>query len=176
MSDATTHDQTDDKNKDDGKGTDDVVGLKSALQSEREARKASDKAARDLQTRLTAIENSGKSEAEKLTARLEQLERDNKAKGDAIRERDAKDAARTAAKTAGAPDGDLIYRVIKSDIEFDDDGKPTNLKTLIDDLKQLSPNLFKVEAKRINGGDGNGQKPKVSESMNSFIRASAGRE
>lgn len=140
------------------------------------ARKDSEKRARDLERDLEAIKNSGKSESEKLAARLEALEKDNKAKGDAIRERDAKDAARTAAKTAGAPDGDLIYRVIKSDIEFDDDGKPTNLKTLIDDLKQLSPNLFKVEAKRINGGDGNGQKPKVSESMNSFIRASAGRE
>ena len=172
MSDA--NDQNDNQ-QDDGKGADDVAGLKSALQSERDARKASDKAAKDLARELETIKNSGKSDAEKLAARIEALEKDNLAKSATIRERDAKDAARTAAKTAGAPDGDLIYRVIKSDIEFDDNGKPTNLSALIDDLKQLSPNLFKVEPKRIDGGAGNGTKPKTSDSMNSFIRQAAGR-
>lgn len=174
MSDTANTNQTDDAGKD--QSTDDVAGLKSALQAERDARKAADKTAKDLARELETIRNSGKSEAEKLAARLEALEKDNATKSAAIRERDAKDATRDAAKKAGAPDGDLIYRVIRADIEYADDGTPSNLKTLIDDLKQLSPNLFKAESKRIDGGAGNGSKPKVSESMNSFIRAAAGRE
>jgi len=175
MSDTANANQTDDAGKGD-QSTDDVAGLKSALQAERDARKTADKTAKDLARELETIRNSGKSEADKLAARLEALEKDNASKSAAIRERDAKDATRDAAKKAGAPDADLIYRVIKGDIEYADDGTPSNLKTLIDDLKQLSPNLFKAESKRIDGGAGNGSKPKVSESMNSFIRSAAGRE
>jgi hypothetical protein len=175
MSDGTnTNDQTDDTGKDDGKGADDLTGLKTALQAERDARKAADKTAKDLARELESIKNSGKSESEKLAARLEALEKDNQLKGAAIRERDAKDATRDAAKKAGAPDGDLIYRVIKSDLEYDDDGKPTNLKDLIADLKQTTPHLFKPESKRIDGGSGNGSKP-GKDDMNSMIRIAAGR-
>ena len=176
MSDGTnTNDQTDNSGKDEGKGADDVTGLKSALQAERDARKAADKTTKDLARELETIKNSGKSESEKLAARLEALEKDNQAKGAAIRERDAKDATRDAAKKAGAPDGDLIYRVLKSDIEYDDDGKPTNLKALIDDLKQTTPHLFKPATTRVDGGAGNGSKP-GKDDMNSMIRAAAGRQ
>lgn len=172
---ANTNDQTDNSGKDEGKGADDVTGLKSALQAERDARKAADKTAKDLARELETIKNSGKSESEKLAARLEALEKDNQAKGAAIRERDAKDATRDAAKKAGAPDGDLIYRVLKGDIEYDDDGKPTNLKDLIADLKQTTPHLFKPATTRVDGGAGNGSKP-GKDDMNSMIRAAAGRQ
>ena len=175
MSDATTTTTTDPKTGAEDKGVEDVTGLKTALQSERDARKNAEKTARDLQIRLTAIENSGKSESDKLTARLEALEKDNATKGLAIRERDAKDAARAAAKTAGAPDGDLVYRVIRSDLEFDDDGKPSNLKALIDDLKQTTPHLFKAASTRVDGGAGTGSNPGKSD-MNAMIRQAAGRE
>lgn len=175
MSDGTnTNDQTDNSGKDEGKGADDVTGLKSALQAERDARKAADKTAKDLARELETIKNSGKSESEKLAARLEALEKDNQAKGAAIRERDAKDATRDAAKKAGAPDGDLIYRVLKGDIEYDDDGKPTNLKDLIADLKQTTPHLFKPATTRVDGGAGNGSKP-GKDDMNAWIRQQAGR-
>ena len=53
MSDGTnTNDQTDNSGKDEGKGADDVTGLKSALQAERDARKAADKTAKDLAREL----------------------------------------------------------------------------------------------------------------------------
>ncbi len=155
-------------------GTEDVAGLKSALEKERDARRTADKTAKDLAKELETIRNSGKSESEKLAARLEVLEKDNQAKGAAIRERDAKDATRDAAKKAGAPDGDLIYRVLKGDIEYDDDGKPTNLKDLIADLKQTTPHLFKPATTRVDGGAGNGSKP-GKDDMNTAIRLAAGR-
>ncbi len=117
----------------------------------------------------------GDYEYDLLVKELEALEKDNQAKGAAIRERDAKDATRDAAKKAGAPDGDLIYRVLKGDIEYDDDGKPTNLKALIDDLKQTTPHLFKPATTRVDGGAGNGSKP-GKDDMNSMIRAAAGRQ
>lgn len=156
-----------------GKETDDLAGLKTALANEREARKAADKTAKDLQKRLTDIENSGKSESEKLAARLEALEKDNQAKGKAIQERDARDAVKDAAKKAGAPDPDLIFRVLKSDLEYDDDGSVSNLKPLIDDLKQTTPHLFKAPASKVDGGSGNSGNAKEA-GMNAWIRREAG--
>lgn len=153
-----------------------VEGLKSALEKEREARKTAEKTAKDLDKRLKDIETSGKSESEKLAARLEALEKDNLDKGAKLRARDAEDATRKAAKTAGAPDTDIVFRVIKSDIEYDSDGEPTNIKALIDDLKTTTPHLFKPAATRVDGGAGNGAKPNKGDEMNALIRRSAGRE
>lgn len=178
MSDATTtNDQTDDSGKDDGKGADDVTGLKTALQSERDARKAAEKSAKDLARELESIKNSGKSEAEKLAARLEALEKDVKSKSDALRDRDTRDAAielatemGTTPKTAGT-----IWKAIKNDVEFNADGTPSNLKTLLAEMKTENPDWFKPKTTRVDGGAGNGSKPGKAD-MNSFIRVAAGRE
>jgi hypothetical protein len=151
----------------------DVAGLKSALQAERDARKQADKARGDLEKQLKAIQDSGKSESDKLAARLEALEHDNAAKSKAIAERDARDAVKDAARKAGAPDTDLIYRVLKSDLEYDSDGSVLNTKALIDDLKTTTPHLFKSPAGKADGGSGNGTKAATG-GMNQWIRQAAG--
>jgi hypothetical protein len=171
MSDSTT--ETTETTTETTEGKEDVAGLKSALDKERDARKAAEKNATALQKRIEAIESSGKSESEKLAARLEALEADNAAKAKAISERDARDAVKDAAKKAGAPDTDLIFRVLKSDLEYDSDGSVLNTKALIDDLKTTTPHLFKPPTGKADGGSGNGT-PAAKGGMNSWIRQAAG--
>lgn len=139
--------------------TEDVAGLKSALEKEREARRGAERTAKALEGRLKTIEDSGKSEAEKTKQRLDELERANADKDKAIRERDAKDASRDAARKAGSPDPDLVYRVIRTDLEYDADGKATNVKTLIDDLKATSPHLFRAPGGKADAGAGKSGQP-----------------
>jgi hypothetical protein len=55
-------------------GADSVEGLKSALKTERDARKAGDKRVRELETRLSDFEDRDKTEAERLSARLTDAE------------------------------------------------------------------------------------------------------
>jgi hypothetical protein len=154
-------------------GKEDVAGLKSALQAERDARKQAEKSSNDLAKQLKAIQDSGKSESEKLAARLEALEKDNAAKSKSIAERDARDEVKDAAKKAGAPDPDLIFRVLKSDLEYDTDGSVLNTKALIDDLKTTTPHLFKPTTGKADGGSGTGTKAATG-GMNQWIRQAAG--
>jgi len=166
------------ENQNDPQPGDDLTGLKSALDKEREARKTAERAAKDLEKRLAAIENSGKSESEKIAARLAELEQANAAKDQAIRERDARDAIRAAARKAGAsPDAvDAVYRMVRGDIAYDDDGAPKNVDDLLKDAKQIAPQLFRASPKA-DGGAGNGSKPggqSFNQQMNAAIRQKAG--
>jgi hypothetical protein len=73
-----------------------------------------------------------------------------------VRERDAKDAVSDAAKKAGATDASPIWRMIKSDLEYDDEGKVKNLAELIRDAKSIAPQLFKPVSGKADAGAGNG--------------------
>lgn len=123
------------------------------------ARRDAEKVAKDLQTKLSAIEGSTKTEAEKLAARLKVLEDDNASKTARLRDRDAESIVTKAATKAGAPDADVVYRYLRSDIQFDDDGKPTNVAELLRELKEDKPSLFKKTAGPADAGGGNGSKP-----------------
>lgn len=174
MSDANDENQNDQQQ---DQQQDDVSGLKSALEKEREARKTAEKASKDLEKRLAAIENSGKSESEKIAARLKELEDANAAKDKAIRERDARDAVRAAARSAGAPADaiDAVYRMVKGDLEYGDDGTVTNLADLLKDAKTIAPQLFRAAS--ANGGAGNRQKAEGltgNQRINAGIRQIAG--
>lgn len=66
-----------------------------------------------------------------------------------------------------------LLRLIRSDYEFDDDGKVTNLKELIAEAKRDAPELFGAPASSVDAGaGGNGA---VGASMNDLIRRAAGR-
>lgn len=92
-----------------------------------------------------------------------------------LRERDAKDAVVTAAQKAGATaNPQAVYRLIKDDLEFDKDGKVTNLEEALAEAKSIAPELFKAVRGTANGGEGN--EGRAGNSMNSIIRRAAGRE
>lgn len=61
-----------------------------------------------------------------------------------------------------------IEKLVLAEIEYDDDGKPSNLREAIESVKSLAPALFAVSVNHIN--QGNGGKPVATNNMNDFIR------
>lgn len=59
-----------------------------------------------------------------------------------LRERDARDSVAGAAEAAGAKSGQRVYKIVSADLEFDNDGKITNLKDVIATAKTDFPELF----------------------------------
>lgn len=166
---------SDDDGAGDGKDKDDT-GLKTALDKERDARKAAEQRAKAAEKERDALKTAGQTDAEKAAA-----ERDAaKARADkyvaTVRTANGREAVRSAAKEAGAPDPDLIYRLVKADIDFDDDDEPTNVDRLVMDIKKEYPDQFKVKPGKADaGGEGAKGAPKKGADMNAWIRAQAGR-
>lgn len=77
-----------------------------------------------------------------------------------------------AAMRAGTGDPEAVWRLIKDDLEFSDDGKAANVDELLDTAKERHARLFddtKVSAK---GGDGGKRGTPPSETdMNAILRA-----
>jgi len=95
-----------------------------------------------------------------------------------LRIRDAQDSVVAAAKTAGFSNPEKIYRLVKDDLEFDDGGKPENVKDLIALAKRDFPEELSAAKGKgsADGGEGGGDKVTgANSSMNDFIRRAAGR-
>lgn len=94
----------------------------------------------------------------------------------ALRTREARDVVERAAKDAGAANTAKIYRLYKDEIEFDDKGKPSNLKELIATAKREYPEEFgKRSGGSADGGEGRGTGGAAKGSMNDIIRRASGR-
>jgi hypothetical protein len=66
-----------------------------------------------------------------------------------------------------------IVKLVTSDLEYDDDGKPANLKEAIQSAKNLAPDLFANSSASINAGNGrNNQTP--PRGMDALIRQATG--
>lgn len=134
-----------------------IDGLKSALNKERDARK-------DLSRQLKDL--AGK--AEQGSDLQNQL---NKASAD-LEEANARADFFEEAATKGVKNPKLAFVVAKQDGLIDGKGR-VNWET----LKEQYPELFTMAAKPPKGGagDGTGRAPSAKPSMNSFLRAAAGR-
>jgi hypothetical protein len=76
-----------------------------------------------------------------------------------------------AASSAGAVKPGVVWKLIKDDIEFDDDGKATNVADLIKATKSDSPELFGEVKKETRKGDGGNRGNATSgNDMNDAIR------
>lgn len=122
---------------------DETTNLRSALQKEREARKAAEKERKDLMKRLTDLEQAGKPEAERIAAERDALRQELDATRQQMRLTRGKAAALAAASEANAVTPGVIYRAIAADLEFDESGEPTNVGDLIAALKREAPVLFR---------------------------------
>ena len=155
----------------------DIDRLTAALTKERDANR---RAQADLKSARLEIEkagSAGKSDADKLAAEREAWQQRIEALTAKTRAAHGKDAVQQAAKSAGAPDADLIYRLVKSDIAYDDDSdEPSNVEELIAGCRKDFPDLFKTQpAKADSGGEGARGKPAKGTTMNDWIRQQAGR-
>jgi hypothetical protein len=123
------------------------------------------------------VNRATKDAADKAQLSKEQLlerERDDALK--LVRDRDLKDAF---IETAGIDyaKSSRLFKMYKDDIEVDKDGKPTNLKDVIGQMKKDFPEYFtakKVEGSG-DGGKGTGGDGKPGGSMNDFLRQASGR-
>ena len=138
----------------------DADALTQQLTSERSANQIIKQFARErgltvtqLVEQFTTAENAQKTEAQRLQDQVKDLERKH---GEAVtelqRER-AEKVFRDAAATAGARAERLgpIFRAYAQEIEYDSDGKPTNVATLVEKAKAEMSEFFQ----RVSGsGDG----------------------
>jgi hypothetical protein len=67
-----------------------------------------------------------------------------------------------------------IVKMVMQDIEYDDSGRPTNIKEAIEDAKLIAPALFANSTSTINAGNGRGSAA-APVNMNDLIRQGAGR-
>lgn len=107
--------------------------------------------------------------AERERAEL-QAERDRLATE--VREIRVGSAAQQAAEKAQAFNPATVYGLIKDRIQVNDEGAPTNLDSLVADLKRTDPYLFKRVTADAGAGQDGGTVP---QDMNAAIRRMAGR-
>lgn len=103
-----------------------------------------------------------------------------------------RDEARNELRTANARDSFIaatgldyskasrLFRVYANDLEFDDKGKPENMKDVIKTARSEFPEFFGDEGRQRKKGDadlggGNGDGKKTAGGMNAAIRNAAGR-
>ena len=159
----------DDAGSDDGAGgakdADDAAGLKTALQKERDRAKTAERELKKLQTRLDELDGKDKSDVERLTKERDTLADTLKERETRLREQAGRTAVYEAAREANATSSRAVYALIRDDIEFDDDGEPTNIDALIVKAKKDEPVLFRAAAGSGDGGKGGNNKPDVEPGM-----------
>jgi len=149
-------------------------GLKKALQSEREQARMLKKELGKLKAQLQGIEDAGKSDLERALAEAERWKSEYTAVSAKQREAAARDSVRETARKIGAPDPDLVYRIVRGDLAFDDDGTVTNLDAVLGELRKEAPTLFKPVVAPVDATKGNATTGTVTD-MNARIRRATGR-
>lgn len=157
---------------------DDQLGASglAALQKERDAAAAARKESEKLAKQLKAYEDRDKTDSEKKDGRIAELERELETARASQREANLRVEAIETAGKLGFRDPDLAYRLVKSDVDFADDGTPRNLEKLLGDAAKTHPYLVAVK-----GGGDTGLGPRgapvssESQDVNTMIRRAAGR-
>ena len=67
----------------------------------------------------------------------------------------------------------LFWKLAKDELEYDDEGKPTNLKEVVSGLKEEAPALFMAAG---SADAGRGRQTPANVNMNQLIRNAAGRQ
>lgn len=144
------------KSDDTSKG-DDNAGPKSALDKERSAARDARRDLKTAQAKLSEIENANTSDADKLKAaedRATAAEDRATAAENRVRVSNARSAVYDAVAPgkANAISARAVFALVQSDLEFDDDGEPTNVDALIAQAKKDEPDLFRAAAGSADGG------------------------
>jgi hypothetical protein len=157
-------------------GTDDVSGLKSALEKERTAAREASKALKDAQKRIADFENKDKSETERLTAERDTLKTQAETALQKLQLANARSAVSEAAVKANAVSPRAVFALIREDLEYDDDGEPTNVAALLKQAQADEPSLFRKSGGKGDGGEtGAAGASGTNDQMNDFIRSQARR-
>lgn len=155
----------------DNSGGDDIAGLKSALDKERKAARDAGKQLKTALEELNQIKNAGKSDEEKRDADLKAALAKAEAAETKLRDANARSAVTDAATKANAISPRAVFALIKSDLEFDDDGEPTNVDALLKAAMKDEPSLFR--AANGSGDGGKGGAAHQANDINSLLRSMA---
>lgn len=131
--------------------------------------KAARKEAATYRTKVKTYEDAQKTEAEKQAEALEAANSRTATLLARVRDLTAQSAVTEAAREAGAIEPALIYRAVRGDLEYDDDGNPTNVAAVLADLQKTAPSVFRAAGGSGDGGRGNGQGTK--QDLNALVRA-----
>jgi hypothetical protein len=137
---------------------------------------------RSLRTRLRKYEEAEeKAKRDGMTPedRVAAAEKDRDQTRDQLRRERVERQVLTVALAEKAVDPDAVVRLIDTEaIEYDADGKPTNVSTLVKDLLKSKPYLRTGGSSgrgSANGGEGGGGQRSTGD-FNSMLRRAAGRE
>lgn len=104
--------------------------------------RAAAKKAADLEARIKEIEDSEKSELDRAKEQLAQFEQRQAAWDTERRETALQLAVHTLAPEVGLADAEIALALLaRGDVEYDDLGKPSNLKDLLTELAERKPLL-----------------------------------
>lgn len=167
----------------DGAGTDDdgepfdPARAKATIEKLRGFEKQSKAQERELaqvRAKLKELEDAKLSETEKTMARVKELETERETWQRERREHFAEKAIIREATALKAKAPDRLLKIILPDLEYDAEGKPTNVAALLKDLLKDVPEFFNSQNGSADGGAGNGRAPSGFD-MNAEIRKAAGR-
>lgn len=145
----------------------------SALKRERELREAAEGREKALAKALKTYEDAQKTDVQKATDRIAELERENADLVARAQESTVRMAVLDAATRLGFRSPELAYRALdRTLIEFKDDGTPRNVDKLLRELLEREPYLGKPGTDF--GGGPRGQTPTSQPSMNELLRAARG--
>lgn len=133
--------------------------------------KAARKEAATYRTRVKEFEDAQKTEAERQAEALQAAEARATQYQQRVRDLTAQSVVTDAARDAGAIAPSLIYRAVRGDLEFDDDGNPTNVDAVLADLRKTSPEAFRAAGGSGDGGKGAGLNGKPINTINELLRA-----
>lgn len=151
---------------DEGSAPDIAVLQRELTQARREAA--------SYRTKLKGYEDRDKSESEKATERIAELERELATERTRVQESTLRTSAFAAARKLGFRNPDLAYRLVSlSEVEFDESGQPKNLERLLDGIAKADPYL--VSATSDSGLGPRGSAAPAGSDMNAQIRRAAGR-
>ena len=128
--------------------------------------------------RLQKDEDANKSELQRALDRVKELDGQYSQTAKDLQQERAEKAIRDAAAQSGARADRLagIYRLVRDDVQYDANGKPTNVAALIEQAQNDAPEFFQRVAGSGDGGKGtgtdNGSDPHAA--MNRALRQSAG--
>ena len=133
----------------------------------------------ELQRKAAAfesLEESQKTESQKLNEKIATLEREASDKDRQLRDRLTRYEIVRHASRLGFADPEDAYRMIDSDaLTFADDGVPTNTEAKLAELLEAKPYLRAAHARVLGSADGGIRSAPPAENMNALIRRAAGR-
>ena len=131
---------------------------------------------KEAEGKVQSYEDASKTEAERQAEALKAAQDRATNLEQRVRDLTAQTVVTDAARTAGAVAPSLIYRAVRGDLEFDEDGNPTNVDAVLADLKKSTPEVFRAAGGSGDGGKGTSTNTPIDRkaALNQAIRQELG--